>query len=76
MAASVYRRQHMTWLGETSLSWFAIFIDTASDLPNDPYYFSTDTDKYKIAQGSLAYDISTTDMYMFNSSNAWVKQGG
>ena len=72
---SIFNTKHMTWEDEsTSVNYYELFIDSAEDLPNDVYYFSTDDIKYKIMQGSLAYDISTSDMYMINSSGTWVKQ--
>jgi hypothetical protein len=49
-------------------------MDSAADLPSDLYCFSSDSARYKIAQGSIAYDIATSDAYMVNSSGAWIKQ--
>lgn len=72
---TVYNNKHLTWMGNTSINHYEMFIDSPADLPNNPYYFSTDKDSYKIAQGSLAWDISAGEMYMMNSSGAWIKQG-
>ena len=72
---SIFNTIHKTWEDETtSVNYYELFLDSADDLPDDVYYFSTDEIKYKIMQGSLAYDISTGDMYMINSSGTWVKQ--
>ena len=73
---SIFNTKHIEWVddGETSLCYFEIFVDSASELPSDPYYFSTASGKYKLAQGSLAYDISGKAMYMMKSDATWVKQ--
>ena len=73
---TIYKRTHLRWEGPVSLSYFEFFMDSVSDLPSDVYYFSSENDKYKIAQGSLAYDISTSGMYMMDSTGTWVQQGG
>lgn len=67
--------KHITWEDEnTSIVQVFFFMDSASDLPDDLYYFSTDTDRYKTAQGSMGYDISTGDMYISQSDGTWVNQ--
>ena len=71
---SIFNTKHMTWEDETtSVNYYELFLDSAEDLPDDVYCFSTGDIKYKIMQGSLAYDISTSDMYMINSSGTWIK---
>lgn len=72
---TVYKRIHMGWEGNTAIDFFELFIDSDADLPADVYYFSTESNRYKIAQGSLAYDITNSDMYMMKSDGTWVKQG-
>ena len=73
---TIYKREHMGWEDNetTAVDFFEIFLDTSSDLPTDVYQFSTETSRYKIGQGSLAYDISTGDMYMMQSDGTWVVQ--
>jgi hypothetical protein len=73
---TIYNTKHITWIddGNTSLCYFEFFMDSAADLPSDLYCFSSDSARYKIAQGSIAYDIATSDAYMVNSSGAWIKQ--
>ena len=67
--------KHIAWEDDnTSIVQVFFFMDSASDLPNDLYYFSTDTDRYKTAQGSMAYDIATGDMYISQSDGTWVNQ--
>lgn len=72
---TIFNTKHIKWEDEdTSVNYFELFMDSASELPSDVYYFSTATEKYKISQGSLAYDISTGDMYMMKSNGSWVNQ--
>jgi hypothetical protein len=73
---SIFNMKHVDWVddGETSLCYYELFLDSSSDLPSDLYMFSTATAKYKIAQGSLAYDIGGVAMYMMKSDGTWVKQ--
>jgi hypothetical protein len=72
---NIFNTKHMVWEdGETSVNYYELFIDDVTDLPSDVYYFSTDDAKYKIMQGSMAYDISNGDMYMMDSSGSWIKQ--
>lgn len=71
---TIYSNTHLGWQGNTSINHYELFIDSTSDLPSDPYYFSSEKGTYKIAQGSMAYDISTATMYMMNSSGTWVEQ--
>ena len=68
--------KHVEWIddGETSLNVYVLIADTTADIPSDPYYFSTDMDKYKIAMGSVVWVIADGDLYMINSSDTWVKQ--
>lgn len=45
--------------------------DTSSDLPT-----ATELEGRILAQGSVAWDISTGDFYGLNSSGVWIKQTG
>lgn len=71
---SVHEVKHVGWDGTTAIRHYELFIDSASDLPNSVDYFSTANDPCRIAMGSLAYDISSSDMYMIDSSGAWILQ--
>lgn len=68
--------KHVEWIdgGETSLNVYVLIADTTADIPSDPYCFSTEKDKYKIAMGSVVWVIADGDLYMINSSDTWVKQ--
>lgn len=76
MALSIFNIKHMYWEDDntTSVDYYELIADTLTDVPTDPYYFSTDTDRYKIAQGSIAYIIFDSAMYMYDSTGAWIKQ--
>lgn len=71
---TVYKNHHVSWDGTASVNIYELFADSASDLPTDPYYFSTDAISYKIAQGSIAWIISTSEIYIYNSEGTWVLQ--
>lgn len=71
---TIYKNHHIKWDGTASVNIYELFADSASDLPTDPYYFSTDDAKYKISQGSIAWIISTAEIYLFSSTNTWVLQ--
>lgn len=73
---SVFNSKHLRWEDDntTSVDYFEFFMDSATDdLPSSQDYY-IGVEKYKIAQGSLAYDISTGDMYMLKSDGTWVLQ--
>ena len=80
MAIFILNSKHKSWENTpsqespTSVNIFELIGDTASDLPTDPYYFSSPAGRYKMAQGSLAWIISTSNFYMYNSQNQWVMQ--
>ena len=71
---TVYKNHHVSWDGMASVNIYELFADSASDLPDDPYYFSTDDAKYKISQGSIAWIIATSEIYIYNSEGTWVLQ--
>lgn len=72
----IHDTKHITWIDDeqTSLNFYVLIADTTADIPSDPYCFSTDMDKYKIAMGSVVWVIADGDLYAFNSSDTWVKQ--
>lgn len=72
---SVFNSKHLRWEDDntTSVDYFEFFMDDATDLPSSQDYY-IGVEKYKIAQGSLAYDISTGGMYMLKSDGTWVLQ--
>ena len=50
----IYNNKHLTWDGTTSINHYELFADTVTDLPSDPYYFSSpDKGSYKMAQGAI-----------------------
>ena len=68
---NMYNIKHKTWEGKTSVCFFHFFIDGPSDLPDDPMYFSTEADKYKIAPGSIAIDVTNKCIYTYTSAGTW-----
>lgn len=78
MALRIQNTKHLRWEEDNTVSvnYYELIADSVSDIPTDPYIFSTDTDRYKIAMGSLIYVILTSEMYMYLSSGNWVKQSG
>ena len=69
----IYNNKHLTWEGTTSINHYELFADTVSDLPSDPYYFSSpDKGSYKMAQGSIAWVIDVSEIYMLDSGGTWV----
>jgi len=76
---TIHNVKHKGWITGTqqetiSIDFYELFADEDTDLPSDPYHFSTPTQKYKIDTGSLAYIISTGDVYMMKSDGTWVLQ--
>ncbi len=70
----IHEVKHVGWDGKVALRYYELFMDSASDLPDSVDYFSTPEDPCKIDMGSLAYDINSSDMYMTDSSGAWILQ--
>ena len=69
----IYNNKHLTWDGTTSINHYELFADTVTDLPSDPYYFSSpDKSSYKMAQGSIAWVIDVSEIYMLDSGGTWV----
>lgn len=69
----IYNNKHLTWDGTTSINHYELFADTVTDLPSDPYYFSSpDKGSYKMAQGSIAWVIDVSEIYMLDSGGTWV----
>lgn len=69
----IYNNKHLTWDGTTSINHYELFADTVADLPSDPYYFSSpEKGSYKIAQGSIAWVIDVSEIYMLDSEGTWV----
>lgn len=69
----IYNNKHLTWDGTTSINHYELFADTVTDLPSDPYYFSSpDGGRYKMAQGSIAWVIDVSEIYMLDSEGTWV----
>ena len=73
---SIFNTKHITCTddGQTSVNYYELFMDSSADLPDDLYAFSNESCKYKISQGSLAYDISAAEMYMMETDGTWIKQ--
>ena len=71
--------RHIGWEENNTicLTHFEFYMDSDDDLPTS-VYLPTDTPgvQYKIAQGSLAYDLSTSKLYVVNSEGTWVEQAG
>ena len=78
MALRIQNTKHLRWEEDNTVSvnYYELIADSVSDIPTDPYCFSTDTDRYKIAMGSIVYVIFTSEMYMYQSSGTWIKQEG
>lgn len=69
----IYNNKHLTWDDTTSINHYELFADTVTDLPSDPYCFSSpDGGNYKMAQGSIAWVIDVSELYMLDSSGTWV----
>ena len=68
---TIYLQKHLTWEGSVSVTHYEIIVDSESDLPSDEYYFGAD---HKIAMGSIAWVITASEFYMYNSSHQWIKQ--
>lgn len=71
---SVYNMKHLGWESPNiSLDHYDLFCDDVEDLPDNPYYFSSETKgRFRIAQGSIAWIINTADVYIYNSSGEWI----
>ncbi len=71
MAYAVMNRKFLNFNGEASVERMEICVDTASDLPS-----ADGITGCKIAQGSIAWDVSTGDFYGMTSTGEWVNQSG
>lgn len=71
MAYAVMNRKFLNFNGEASVERMEICVDTASDLPS-----ADGITGCKIAQGSIAWDVSTGDFYGLKSDGTWVNQSG
>ena len=71
MAYAVMNRKFLNFNGEASVERMEICVDTASDLPS-----ADGINGCKIAQGSIAWDVSTGDFYGLKSDGTWVNQYG
>lgn len=71
MAYAVMSRKFLQYENELSVERMEICVDTASDLPT-----VNSITGHKIAQGSIAWDVSTGDFYGLKSDGTWVNQSG
>lgn len=71
MAYAVMSRKFLQYENELSVERMEICVDAASDLPS-----ADGITGCKIAQGSIAWDVSTGDFYGLKSDGTWVNQSG
>lgn len=71
MAYAVMSRKFLRYENELSVERMEICVDTASDLPT-----ADGITGCKIAQGSIAWDVSTGDFYGMSSTGEWINQSG
>ncbi|MCI5816467.1 hypothetical protein [Ruminococcus sp.] len=71
MAYSVMARKFLQFKEEKSVERMEICVDAASDLPT-----VNSIPGCKIAQGSIAWDVSTGDFYGMASTGEWIIQSG
>lgn len=71
MAYAVMSRKFLRYENELSVERMEICVDAASDLPT-----MNSITGCKIAQGSIAWDVSTGDFYGMTSAGGWVNQSG
>lgn len=71
MAYAVMSRKFLQYENELSVERMEICVDTASDLPT-----ADGITGCKIAQGSIAWDVSTGDFYGMSSTGEWINQSG
>lgn len=71
MAYAVMSRKFLRYENELSVERMEICADTASDLPS-----ADGITGCKIAQGSIAWDVSTGDFYGMTSTGDWINQSG
>lgn len=71
MAYAVMSRKFLQYENELSVERMEICADAASDLPT-----MNSISGCKIAQGSIAWDVSTGDFYGMTSTGEWVNQSG
>lgn len=72
---TVYNCQHMTWNGGVSVAHYELFADESSDLPTTTAEIEAIIgEKHTIAQGSIAWVVATSKVYMYNSEGEWVLQ--
>lgn len=68
---TIMKQIFLRYEGEKSVERMEICVDTASDLPTVNSIAGC-----KIAQGSIAWDVSTGDFYGMSSAGEWVNQSG
>ena len=71
MAYAVMSRKFLQYENELSVERMEICVDAASDLPT-----VNSITGCMIAQGSIAWDVSTGDFYGMSSTGDWVNQSG
>lgn len=71
MAYSVMARKFLQFKEEKSVERMEICVDTIEDLPE-----ADGINGCLIAQGSIAWDISTGDFYGMASTGEWIIQSG
>ena len=72
---TIYNNKHLTWDGNVSINHYELFVDSALELPTAKAdIYALIGAGYKMAQGSLAYVVTTSEMYMLNSSGQWILQ--
>lgn len=73
---TVYNTKHLTWNNNVSVNYYELFVDTASELPATLDARTAITGEgHMMAQGSIAWVISTGKPYMLDSTYTWVLQG-
>lgn len=68
---TIMKQIFLRYEGEKSVERMEICVDAASDLPS-----ADGITGCMIAQGSIAWDVSTGDFYGMTSTGEWVNQSG
>ena len=68
---TIMKQIFLRYEGEKSVERMEICVDAASDLPS-----AGGITGCMIAQGSIAWDVSTGDFYGMTSTGEWVNQSG
>ena len=68
---TIYSSRHLGWQDDISINLYKLIVDSSDNLPDSEYYPDT---THRISQGSTAWVVEDSTMYMYNSESEQVIQ--